>query len=1442
MIGETILHYKIISKLGQGGMGIVYKAEDLKLGRTVALKFLPHKNTQDEQSLERLLNEARSASALNHQNVCTIYSIEEFQNENITQPDQFIVMEFVSGTTLRKKNEEGPQKIIESIKYALQIAEALKESHSKGIAHLDIKSDNIMINSKNQVKVMDFGLAKLRGPTSEPRYESTYGTAAYMSPEQAIGKPAGLLSDIWSFGVVLYEMVTGKLPFIHNYDAAIIYSILNEDPLPPSEIRPDIPKGLEDIILKCIQKEEINRYQNADQITAELVKIKNNVELESGRVSSGKRDKKEVKKETEQKQAAIVYMLIENYSDLLDLIGSENIVGILEKCYEIINHVTQKFNGTVSKTEENNIVLYFGLPTTIEDSSGKALSAAIEISNQLTHLSRDEKLPVKLILKAAVNTGLVIAGNISSGQKLDYTVIGDTVEIVSKMLEAAPAGQILAGPLTFRYTKNNFQFKFFETLSLRGKRDPVKIYLLESFNLIDDKKIKDSDRVIHSDLVGRKEELDKLEYLLLKAINGEGSIVSIIAEAGIGKSRLISEFKKKEIFQRVNLLEGKALSTQRNVSFYPIISILKQWAQINENDNESQAFSKLEHSISSRFDEEANEIVPFIATLMGFNLTGEYEKRVNEVSSEALSKLIQKSMRNLILKGSQLKPVIFIVEDIHWADLSSIELLQSLLRLAENNKILFVSTMRPDFPETGDKIISTIKDKYSAFYSEMKLKPLNHEDCQILLQNLLKIQDLPIQLRNSISKSTEGNPFFIEEVIRSLVDDKIILINNNKFQISETAEKIVIPGTIKEVLLSRIDKLDESTKNVLKAASVIGRYFLYDILLKVMQDAENVDSGIQSLLKLELIKENENAKDREFLFIHALVQEAVYETLLSKNKQEIHAKVAKAIEVLYAGRIHEFYEMLAHHYSLADDKENAEKYLVLAGERTLKNAASNEALVYFKEALKLYLQKYGKDADKEKIFMFEKNIGISLYNRGYFIESVEHFSKALNTVGIKLNRSALSEFSRLASNFLLILKHLYLPSKKQKRPPSQKDYLLFDLLFKVATAYANYNGKKLFFELINLIKMKMDFALNGEDGFSTYSMAGALFAYGGISFLLSRKFLERANSYAKLNGIDDVYNMGYDETIYYCLSGNWKHFSKINEKLLELKLRAGDLVYIIYQISWALYMIICRGEYEYAEYLINKGDEISETYDFDYGKLYILSFKSDLNLNRRNLHKAISYFTESCELAEKLGLSPWIIGLSGKRAKAYILLNDFESAKISLEKAENALKEADSLTPMLLSYYMAVKLFYLIRIYEKEMKGSVPKEKLISIEKEIKKSIKSAVKVSNKVAEIKPEVDRLRANYYLLKNNSKKAIKYFQKSIDYAKHLDAFPELGRSYLEFGKFLFNSPAPFKDKSPEYYFSEAHKIFERLNLKWDLDELKRLKNLAGGRTSLSNSSVL
>jgi serine/threonine protein kinase/lipoprotein NlpI len=352
--------YTIIEELGRGGMGVVYKAEDTKLKRTVALKFLPPELTHVPDVRERFTREAQAAAALDHPNICTVHEFDEAEDKT------FISMAYVEGQSLRKKLESGPLELDEALRIATQVAEGLKEAHTKGVVHRDIKSANIMIDARGLVKVMDFGLARVAGSTLVTREGMTMGTVTYMSPEQARGREVDHRTDIWSFGVMLYEMITGKLPFQGEHEQAVIYSVLKEKPEPISNLKPDIPKSIEQVVSKALEKDPNKRYQQAEELLDDLKSISAGIVPEEIKVRLRKEKLRKRKRAIVYAGAAALviilavlgFMILKGPPETIESIAVlplENLTGDVEKDY-FVDGVTDEVIGELSQISALRVI------------------------------------------------------------------------------------------------------------------------------------------------------------------------------------------------------------------------------------------------------------------------------------------------------------------------------------------------------------------------------------------------------------------------------------------------------------------------------------------------------------------------------------------------------------------------------------------------------------------------------------------------------------------------------------------------------------------------------------------------------------------------------------------------------------------------------------------------------------------------------------------------------------------------------------------------------------------------------------------------------------------------------------------------------------------------------------------------------------------------------
>ena len=658
--------------------------------------------------------------------------------------------------------------------------------------------------------------------------------------------------------------------------------------------------------------------------------------------------------EGERKRVTVLFADVAGFTSMSEKLDPEEVHQIMDGCFKILMDEIHNHQGTINQFTGDGVMALFGAPVAIENHAQNACQAALSIQNAMKRYSEElnKKYNFEFKMRIGLNTGPVIVGSIGDDLRMDYTAIGDTTNLAARMESMSEPGSILVSPITYKRGSQFFKFEPLGKVTLKGKEEPLDAYKLVGKI---ERPCSGLERQIFSEMVGRDNELNKLGLQVAKAIDGEGSVVNIIGEAGIGKSRLIAELKNRDVVKRVTVLEGRAISIGRNLSFHPILSLLKYWARIKDEDSSSTAISKLETSIRGVCQEDSDEIFPFVAALMGMKLSGRHAERLKGIEGEALEKLIFKNMRDLLIKTTELTPLVVVIEDLHWADNSSIELLESMFRLAETRRIVFINVFRPNHPETGERIIETIKEKFSDRYIEIHLQPLNEQKSEDLVNNMLNIRGLQHAVVDQIIQRAGGNPFFIEEVVRSFIDTGAVVKANGEFKVTEKIAGMVIPHTINDVIMARIDRLDENTRDLVKVASVIGRNFFYRILTEVANTVDGIDIRLSYLKQIELIREQQRMEELEYLFKHALAQKAAYDSILHQKRKNLHLEVARSIEKVFDERLHEFYGMLSYHYLNADDWDKAEEYMRKAGEEAIKSSASAEALHYYQRAIDLYI-------------------------------------------------------------------------------------------------------------------------------------------------------------------------------------------------------------------------------------------------------------------------------------------------------------------------------------------------------------------------------------------------------------------------------------------------------------------------------------------------------
>jgi len=683
--------------------------------------------------------------------------------------------------------------------------------------------------------------------------------------------------------------------------------------------------------------------------------------------------------EGERKQVTVMFCDMEGYTGLTEKLGPEEAYSLMDKVYEILIQKVHDYEGIVNELTGDGIMALFGAPIALEDAPQRAIRSALAIHREINKFSdqlKCEKRIPSIKMRIGIHTGPVIVGTLGNDLRVEFKAVGDTVNLASRMEGLADPGTTYVTEDTFKLTEGFFRFEALGERQIKGKEEPVKVYQVIATSTRRTRFDVSAERGL-TPFVGRERELELLLDGLERVKLGKGQAFSIISEAGCGKSRLLYEFRKAVANEDITFLEGKCLSYSRGVAYHPVIDILKSNFDIHEGEGDQEIREKVKRGLEIMKVDEASTL-PYLLELLSVKDSG-----IDQISMspEAKKDRINESIKRLVLRGSDMRPLIMAFEDLHWMDKSSEDVVKNHLESIPGSRVLLIFTYRPEFVHTwGAK----------SYHNQLTLHRLSNRESIEMATHILGTNEIEKALEELILEKTEGVPFFIEEFIKSLKDLKIVERKENVYRLSKDIHQLTIPSTIQEVIMARVDSLPERAKEVLQTGSVIEREFSYPLISRVTSLPEKELLSYLSILKdSELIYERGIYPQSNYIFKHALTREVVYDSILAKRRKTLHEEIGKAIEELYKDSLNEHCEVLAEHYFLSENYSRAGEYLRMAGRRAEKAASFPDAIAHAKKRITCLENLPMTDEGQRKIIDARTALAFYLGQLNYYFEARE---------------------------------------------------------------------------------------------------------------------------------------------------------------------------------------------------------------------------------------------------------------------------------------------------------------------------------------------------------------------------------------------------------------------------------------------------------------------
>ncbi|MCH7478111.1 MAG: AAA family ATPase, partial [SAR324 cluster bacterium] len=654
----------------------------------------------------------------------------------------------------------------------------------------------------------------------------------------------------------------------------------------------------------------------------------------------------------ERRQATVLFSDLSGYTALNERLDPEEVEGVMSRLKTEAVRIVETHGGIVNQFVGDEVVALFGIPDAHEDDPMRAVRAALDLHRMAAAISGEVEGRIGSPLRwhSGINTGLIVT-HVRDDREGRYGITGDTVNTAARLVNEAAADEILVAPETRRLIGPFFEVESRPPVELRGKAQPIIPFRIVGESQVRTR-LEAAEKKGLTPFTGRAGELTTLRACLEKAVAGRGQFVSLLGEAGIGKSRLLLEFRQSVDHDRITVLEGRCQTYGSDTPFLPFIDALRHGLHLLAEGSPAELREKAIANVRA-IDPSLEPYLPHFLHLLSLP-SGEFALPAN-LQGEELRRALVEALAAIITLNTRHKPMVFIMEDWQWADEASDAALKYLIGLAANFPLLVVAVYRPEFARSWGN---------PEHYTPIVLRPFDGPETAELCRAVLNVTALPDELAAPVTERTGGNPFFVEELCHALIEEGTVVVENGRASLTQPLETVRLPETVHGVIRARIDRLDPESRDVLRYAAVIGLEFAIRVLERVHPHAARLAPALERLRNQELIQQMRVLPEAAYRFKNVLTQEVVYETLLLQQRREFHALVGRALEAQYADRLEEHIEALAHHFERGEVWDRAAEYLLQAAEKAKLHWGYPAALGLCRSA-QTALEKGGATAERK---------------------------------------------------------------------------------------------------------------------------------------------------------------------------------------------------------------------------------------------------------------------------------------------------------------------------------------------------------------------------------------------------------------------------------------------------------------------------------------------